>query len=175
MHMQFSMISWNVNFLWILRFEGFVTVITLMVRRKMRTFNMVHQCRPVWVHLATKRTRIYAFPRGITFFTWRWQRCDPWRKFYYFTKFSFITNIIINNVHVYKELYNISCDLSARYTLFIPMKLWNMNIKIIFCIKYLVNGKKWKIWAFLGKKLEGLVRGIWNLARRNFRSCFEKS
>jgi len=93
MHMQFSMISWNVNFLWILRFEGFVTIITLMVRRKMRTFNMVHQCRPVWVHLATKRTRIYAFPRGITFFlniseqansffTWRWQRCDPWRKFY---------------------------------------------------------------------------------------------
>ena len=42
------------------------------------------------------------------------------------------------------------------------------------CKQYLVNEKRWQFWAFLGKKLEGLVGGTWNLASRNFRSCFEK-
>ena len=44
-----------------------------------------------------------------------------------------------------------------------------------FYKKYFVKENLWQIQAFLGKKLKGLVRGTWNLACRNFRSCFEKS
>ena len=39
----------------------------------------------------------------------------------------------------YKELYNTNCVLSDWYSLFILMKFRNMNIKIIFRIKYLVT------------------------------------